>query len=154
MDEEAALGLPGLVVHDKYDHDLWRVPFLRPPDRQGFSLGVAPVITRQSATFLLFEEIMKTQHRTLRDARVAAAARRAEGHRARIMRQSRPGRSIAYTVQTMLKGIWMNEIAFLNAISRAFPLKPTNWRGEYQKTYYPYYNSDGRRLWLTVPNDC
>ena len=46
---------------------------------------------------------MKTQHRTLRGARVAAAARRAEGHRARIMRQSRPGRSIAYTVQTMLK---------------------------------------------------
>ena len=96
---------------------------------------------------------MKTQHRTLRDARVAAAARRAEGHRARIMRQSRPGRSIVYTVQTMLKGNWMNEKPS-NAISRAFPLKVTNRRGEYQKTYYPCYDSDGRRFWLTVPNDC
>ena len=101
---------------------------------------------------------MKAQHRTLRDARVAAAARRAEGHRARIMRQSRPGRSfvspVAYTLQTMLKASWLNQTAFPPAISRAFPLKPTSRRGEHQKTYYPYYNIDGRRFWLTVPNDC
>ncbi len=23
-----------------------------------------------------------------------------------------------------------------------------------KETYYPYYSSDGRRFWLTVPNDC
>ena len=72
---------------------------------------------------------MKTQHRTLRDARAAAAEHRAEGHRARIMRQSRPARRI-YTVQVIAL------------------------RKTYQKTYYPCYDSDGRRFWLTVPNDC
>ena len=72
---------------------------------------------------------MKTQHSTLSDARAAAGEERAEGHRGRIMRQTRPGWR-TYTVQ-------------ISAL-----------RKTYQKTYYPCYDSDGRQFWLTVPNDC
>jgi len=71
---------------------------------------------------------MTTHYKTLRDARVAAAARCAEGHRVRVMQQSRPGRT--YKVQVIAL------------------------RKTYLKIYYPYCSSEGRRFWLTVPNDC